>query len=416
MAKVRLWLLFLPVGLWAQGDPTTCPYLRYILFDACEPPEGLNEHLVFFTPVDMNINALRVSFPVYPNQVDTDDDNSTRWVCYGCSYSWTCDNDKISDMNSNACEGTTYTCPSSGTTIPANRLIIVFTGVPTTLPSRSNLCGAGTVYVLFTNNTEGQGRYLNGPNANQNRRTRIAFDGFPSCSMTVNYRGISTAANGNYLLIDPAICIGKTEGRNSRPNNIYVPPPSACHYSGNNGFNGVSLGRDAQNPCALPGLSVLPLLWQEVRVVGGRLRWRALFEGEAERPLTLWHQPEEQATAYIYRVGLGAKGELPLERAGLYYLTVESADGTRVRSPGVWYEGDARPYIRYEGGRPILERSGEVAELRVWDMSGRLVLSAAAPVEREVLSRLGEHGRGVYGLLLHLRSGEVLQERLVVEP
>ena len=100
----------------------------------------------------------------------------------------------------------------------------------------------------------------------------------------------------------------------------------------------------------------------------------------------------------------------------MYYLTVESADGTRARSPGVWYEGDARPYIRYEGGRPILERSGEVAELRVWDMSGRLVLSAAAPVEREVLSRLGEHGRGVYGLLLHLRSGEVLQERLVVEP
>jgi len=49
-------------------------------------------------------------------------------------------------------------------------------------------------------------------------------------------------------------------------------------------------------------------------------------------------------------------------------------------------------------------------------MSGRLVLSAAAPVEREVLSRLGEHGRGVYNLLLHLRSGEVLQERLLVEP
>ena len=423
MGKVRLWLLLLPVGLWAQGGPTTCPYLKYILFDACGPvgqqQEGLNEHLVFFTPVDMNIDALRVSFPIYPNQTGLDNDSPTQWVCYGCpDYSWTCnDNGVISTMNSSACPGTTYTCPSSGTTIPANRLIIVFTGVPTILPSLSNLCGAGTVYVLFTNNTEDQGRYLNGPNANQNRRTRIAFDGFPSCSMTVNYRGTFTARDGNYLLIDPDECIGKTEGRNSQPpNNIYVPPPSACHYSGNNGSNGVSLGRDAQNPCALPNVSVLPLLWQEVRVVEGRLRWRALFEGEAERPLTLWHQPEEQATAYIYRVGLGAKGELPLERAGLYYLTVESADGTRARSPGVWYEGDARPYIRYEGGRPILERSGEVAELRVWDMSGRLVLSAAAPVEREVLSRLGEHGRGVYGLLLHLRSGEVLQERLVVEP
>jgi hypothetical protein len=413
MGKVRLWLLLLPVGLWAQGDPATCPYLRYILFDACGPgtEEGFNEHLVFFTPVDMNINALRISFPIYPNQNGLDNDSPTQWVCYGgCPYSWTCNNARISDMNSNPC-GTTYTCPSSGTTIPANSLIIVFTGVPTTLPSLSNLCGAGTVYVLFTNNNQGQGRYLNGPNAFQNRRTRIAFNGFPNCSMTVNYRGNFTEANGNYLLINPAICIGRTEGQNNE-----VPSNTACHYSGNNGSNGVSLGRDAQNPCALPGLSVLPLLWQEVRVVGGRLRWRALFEGEAERPLTLWHQPEEQGTAYIYRVGLGAKGELPLERAGLYYLTVESADGTRVRSPSVWYEGDARPYIRYEGGRPILERSGEVAELRVWDMSGRLVLSAAAPVEREVLSRLGEHGRGVYGLLLHLRSGEVLQERLVVEP
>jgi len=423
MAKARLWLLLLPVGLWAQGDPTTCPYLRYILFDACGPvgqqQEGYNEHLVFFTPVDMNIDALRISFPLYPNQGNNlDNDNSTRWVCYGCTYSWTCnDNGVISNMNSNACPGTTYTCPSSGTNIPANSLIIVFTGVPTTLPSLGNLCGAGTVYVLFTNNNNSAGRYSNNHSAPQNRRTRIAFDGFPSCSMTVNYRNISPVADGNYLLIDPAICIGKTEGLNSSQstNSNYVLPPSACHYSGSNDYNGVSLGNAGTN-CALPGLGILPILWQEVRVVGGRLRWRALFEGEAERALTLWHQPEEQATAYIYRKGLGAKGELPLERAGLYYLTVESADGTRVRSPGVWYEGDARPYIRYEGGRPILERSGEVAELRVWDMSGRLVLSAAAPVEREVLSRLGEHGRGVYGLLLHLRSGEVLQERLLVEP
>jgi hypothetical protein len=148
------WLLLLPLTLHSQ----TCPYLRYILFDACGNggEEGYNEHLVFFTPVDMNINALRVSFPIPPGQTGLDYDNPTpQWVCYGgCSYSWTCDNTVISNMNSNACAGTTYTCPSSGTTIPANSLIIVFTGVPTTLPSLSNLCGAGTVYVLFTNNTK----------------------------------------------------------------------------------------------------------------------------------------------------------------------------------------------------------------------------------------------------------------------
>jgi hypothetical protein len=407
MAKGRLWLLLLSVGLWAQGNPTTCPYLRYILFDACtNTNEGNDELLIFYTPVAFNINNLRIDFP---NPV------GTVW-CYtacGTNNNFTCTslNNTVAYLNANACAGTTFTCPAAGTTIPANSFILLFTGrnVSNNYPNPSALCGAGTVYVLFVNQTNTAGRYKNDPDSDMNRRTRIAFDGFPSCSMTVNYRDITSPADGNYLLIDPAICIGKTEGQNN-----VAPSTSACYYSGNDS-NGVSLG-NVGSKCVLPGLGILPILWQEVRVVGGRLRWRALFEGEAERPLTLWHQPEEQGTAYIYRVGLGAKGELTLERAGLYYLTVESADGTRVRSPGVWYEGDARPYIRYEGGRPILERSGEVAELRVWDMSGRLVLSAAAPVEREVLSRLGEHGRGVYGLLLHLRSGEVLQERLLVEP
>jgi hypothetical protein len=408
MAKVRLWLLLLPVGLWAQGDPTTCPYLRYILFDACTAGnEGNDELLIFYTPVAFNINNLRIDFP---------NPAGTVWCYTACgTNNFTCTslNNTVAYLNANACPGTTFTCPAAGTTIPANSFILLFTGrnVTNNYPNPSALCVPGTVYVLFVNQTNTAGRYLNDPGLNQNRRTRIAFDGFPSCSMTVNYRGIpSPGTNGNYLLINPAICIGKTEGQNNVP-----PSNTACHYSGNNGSNGVSLGNVGNN-CALPGLGILPILWQEVRVVGGRLRWRALFEEEAERPLTLWHQPEEQGTAYIYRVGLGAKGELPLERAGLYYLTVESADGTRVRSPSVWYEGDARPYIRYEGGRPILERGGEVAELWVWDMSGRLVLSAAAPVEREVLSRLGGYGRGVYNLLLHLRSGEVLQERLLVEP
>jgi len=407
MTKVRLWLLLLPVGLWAQ----TCPYVRYILFDACtNNNEGNDELLIFYTPVAFNINNLRINFPNPPGTV---------W-CYTCANNFTCasTNNTVDYLNDNACEGTTFTCPAAGTTIPANSFILLFTGrnVTNNYPNPSALCGAGTVYVLFVNQTNTAGRYLNDPDSDQNRRTIITFTGAPACNMTVNYRGFIANANGNYLLVDPNICIGLTSGANA--NDGTQPPDGSCAYRGIGGggpSNGVSLGNIGPN-CDLPSIGVLPILWQEVRVVGGRLRWRALFEGEAERALTLWHQPEEQATAYIYRVGLGAKGELPLQRAGLYYLTVESADGTRVRSPGVWYEGDARPYIRYEGGRPILERSGEVAELWVWDMSGRLVLSAAAPVEREVLCRLGGYGRGVYNLLLHLRSGEVLQERLLVEP
>jgi len=54
MTKVRLWLLLLPVGLWAQ----TCPYVRYILFDACtNNNEGNDELLIFYTPVAFNINC-----------------------------------------------------------------------------------------------------------------------------------------------------------------------------------------------------------------------------------------------------------------------------------------------------------------------------------------------------------------------
>ena len=409
MAKAHFWLLLLSVGLWAQ----TCPYVRYILFDACtDGNEGNDEFLIFYTPVAFNINNLRIDFP---------NPAGTVWcytACGGNNFTCTSTNNTVAYLNANACAGTTFTCPAAGTTIPANSFILLFTGnnVTNNYPNPSALCGAGTVYVLFVNQNSTIGRYLNNPNSNQNRRTIITFTGAPACNMTVNYRGSISDVDGNYLLVDPNICIGLTSGANA--NDGTQPPAGSCAYRGIGGggpSNGVSLGNIGPN-CDLPSIGVLPILWQEVRVVGGRLRWRALFEGEAERPLTLWHQPEEQGTAYIYRVGLGAKGELPLERAGLYYLTVELADGTRVRSPGVWYAGDARPYIRYEGGRPILERSGEVAELRVWDMSGRLVLSAAAPVEREVLSRLGGYGRGVYNLLLHLRSGEVLQERLLVEP
>lgn len=405
------WLLLGTTLLAQSGSPSTCPYVRYILFDACGNgnEEGLNEHLVFYTPVSMNINALRVSFPAYPNQTGLDDDSPTRWVCYGCFYSWTCHATTISTMNSIACTGTTYTCPASGTTIPANSLIIVFAGVPTTLPNLSNLCGAGTVYVLFTNNTTGQGRYLNDPSNTNNRRTRIAFDGFPACSMTVNYRGISSGSNGNYLLINPNVCIGKTEGQNNS-----IPSTSACYYSGG-GSNGVSLA-NAGSSCALPGLGVLPILWREVRVVGDRLRWAVAFEGEALRPLSLWHQPSPAHAPYRYRAGLGPQGELPLDQSGLYYLTIEGVEGAEARSPAVWYEGDARPYVRYEGRIPIIERSDEVEELQVWDMSGRMVLSASAPVGREVLGRLTEYGTGLYSVSMRLRSGGVRQERLLLLP
>ncbi len=407
------WLLLGTTLLAQSGSPTTCPYLRYILFDACPANnEGNDELLIFYTPVPFNINNLNITFP---------NPATTNW-CYTCANSFTCTGGNtatvLNYLNANACTGTTYTCPGSGTIIPANSWIILFTGinVSANYPNPSNLCGAGTVYVLFANNTNTAGRYLNDPSESENRRTIITFTGMSQCNMTVNYRGSINRANGNYLLIDPAICIGLTSGDNA--NDGSQPPDGSCRYCGDNSgctSNGVSLA-NIGNDCRLPGLGVLPILWREVRVVGDRLRWAVAFEGEAVRPLSLWHQPSPAHAPYRYRAGLGLQGELPLDRSGLYYLTIEGVEGAEARSPTVWYEGDARPYVRYEGRTPIIERSEEVVELQVWDMSGRMVLSAGAPVGREVLSRLPEYGAGLYGVSMRLRSGEVRQERILLMP
>jgi len=400
--------LLLGTTLLAQGgNPTNCPYVRYILFDACtRGNEGNDELLIFYTPVPFNINNLNITFP---------NPATTNW-CYTCADNFTCTGGNTANvlnyLNTNACTGTTYTCPAAGATIPANSWIILFTGinVSNNYPNPSALCGAGTVYVLFANNTDAGGRYLNNPDQNTNRRTIITFTGMSQCNMTVNYRGNFPTQDGNYLLIDPSICIGKTEGQNN-----VNPSASACYHYGSGTSNGVSRGNVGSN-CPLPGLSVLPILWREVRVVGDRLRWAVAFEGEAVRPLSLWHQASPESPPYLYRTGLGARGELPLERTGLYYLTIQGAEGTDSRSPAVWYEGDGRPYVRYEGRTPVIERSEEVVELQVWDMSGRVVLSAAAPVDRAALSPLSAYGAGVYSVFMRLRSGEVRQERILLMP
>jgi len=82
------WLgLLLGTALRAQ-----CPYVRYILFDACGSgtEEGCNEHLLLYTPVDLNIDNIAISFPIRPNNTNPDNDSPTEWVCNGggCAASW----------------------------------------------------------------------------------------------------------------------------------------------------------------------------------------------------------------------------------------------------------------------------------------------------------------------------------------
>jgi len=423
-AKNRLKALLLSLlasVLHGQGNQNNCPYLRYILVDACGDgnQEGFNELLIFYTPISININDLRVSFPFPPNEnTNRDTDNPTTWVCYGCGFQWVCSNSDITNMN-NQCGSpppNIFTCPPAGTPIPANSFILVFTGAdPTNIPNVTAFCGLSTVYVLFANNTGGnQGRYTNNPTNAQNRRTRVEITGRPECAMTVNYRNISGSRNNAYLLIDPDACIGSTAGQNDQ-----VPPNTACYYAGANDRRGVEWingPNPAPQTCQTPPISVLPIIWQEVEVAGGRLRWRAVFVGERGTSLTLWHRPPGEGMPYIYRAGLSPQGELELFRTGAYYLTAQTAEGGLEQSPVVWYEGSRAPFIQWAEGLPLIELAEEIAELQVWDLGGRLLLSQQAPVRREVLTGLREAGAGVYLLNLRLHSGEVRQERILLMP
>jgi len=404
-----MWLLLLPMGLWAQ----TCPYVRYILIDACtDGNEGNDELLIFYTPVDFNINDLQITFP---------NPAGTVWCYTDCganNFTCTSTNNTVAYLNANACAGTTFTCPAAGTTIPANSFILLFTGnsVTNNYPNPSALCGAGTVYVLFVNQNNTAGRYLNNPNSNQNRRTIITFTGAPACNMTVNYRGSISGANGNYLLVDPNICIGLTSGANA--NDGTQPPAGSCAYRGTGGggpSNGVSLANIGAG-CALPGIGILPILWQEVKVVGNRLRWRVLVEGDQVGPVTLWHRVASEAAPYILRTGLLPEGEVPIERAGYYHLTIEQADGRLLQSPTVWYEGQRRPFVRWEGRLPVIEWAESIQTLTLWDGTGRILYQAQGAMRPDFIREVEPLAPGLYFLSMTLKDGRVQQERLLLMP
>lgn len=391
-----------------------CPYVRYILLDACGPgtQEGCNEHLLLYTPVSLNINDIAISFPVVPNSSTLDSDSPTYWVCNspGCAASWVDNAGVISTLNSSACTGTTFVYAAPGTTLPAGSWVLLFAGQNTSYtPPSSGLCVGGTVYVAFSSNTNCQGRYQNNPTPSQNRRTRIAFSGMPACSMTVNYRGSFTATDGNYLLIDPAICIGLTEGQNN-----VLPSPNACYYAGS-GQNGVSLG-NIGNTCPLPTLGVLPVVWVEVRVEGARLVWRV--EGlELDQSLYLERQEIGEPFSGWTRTasGLPSRGTYEFSLAGLYRLVVEGAQGRLATSPVVEYRGELLPrfYPNPAPGGPYLHQAEAVARLAVYNGQGQMLRWVEGPPDREVLRGLPP---GVYWVELYTWDGRRFTQTLSVSP
>ncbi|MCX7764229.1 MAG: T9SS type A sorting domain-containing protein [Bacteroidia bacterium] len=398
---------------------TNCPYVRYIHINACGPgnQEGLNEYLLIWSGSGFNIDALHFPFPVKPGNTNLDCDNPTSWVCNSCQYGWTCPSGLISSLSSNACTGTTFTCISAGQQIPPNSWVMIFTGnAPTYIPNTSTLCGAGTVYVAVANQPNGQGRFLNNPSSSQNRRLRIAFDGMPACSMTVNYKNITQATDGDALIIDYS-CVGKTEGANEANSpgctaSPYTPPSTSCFFSGNSS-NGVTLHRP--NDCKMPPLSVLPILWAYTHIEGSDLVWHATgLQGEEGAHLTLWYAPEPEGRWVEIAKGLPWIGRYRLTRGGFYRLSVPLRGGGVEYSPTVEYrkEGLASLYPNPAPGGPYLSFPEQVERVEVMDLQGRGVLSLSAPLTSEALRGLPP---GLYLVRIYTHRGEQIQHIIVTE-
>ncbi|MEN3040690.1 MAG: T9SS type A sorting domain-containing protein [Bacteroidia bacterium] len=410
------WLLMAILGLaWGQ-----CPYVRYIHFNACGngSEEGLNEYLLLWSGPGFNIDNLRISFPIAPNNntaIDCDNPSPT-WVCNSCTHGWTCSSTLVSNLNSNACSGTTFTCITSGQNIPANSWVMLFTGAsPSYIPNTSTLCGAGTIYVAAANQTLGsQGRYLNNPSSNQNRRTRIVFDGMPACSMTINYEGISGSLDGDALIIDYNTCIGKTDGANESNTpgcpNSYTPPLSSCYYSSGTS-NGVSLYRP--NNCNMPPLSVLPVFWAYAHIEGSNLVWHATgLGGDEGARLSLEYASEVGGAWSTMATGLPLVGRYPLYQGGFYRLAAPLRDGGVAYSPVVEFRLESAPavYPNPAPGGPYLTHPELITQIEVVDSRGILVRRLTSPVEQEALRGLGP---GLYIVRLYTSRGEQIQRVLV---
>lgn len=390
--------------LWGLLLPAQCPYLRYILFDACPGGgnEGNDEHLIFWSDGGFNTNQLRIIFPNSPTTV---------WCNSGCGTNTlsACNTTLINSWNT-SCGSTVFQCAGANTNIPANSWVILFTGYNNSSPppSPTNFCGLGTVYVLFANNTNTGGRYLNNPSDSANRATRIAFTSLPACSMTVNYRNIPNGQDGNYLLIDPSVCIGRTEGQNN-----VTPSTSACYYAGSNGQNGVSLGNSAG--CALPPISVLPILWAYVGVEGGWLSWQATgVGGDEDARLTLWYRAEEGVDWEPLAAGLPLRGRYTLTLPGAYQLRARLKGGGESHSPIVFYTSAGQPtvYPNPAVGGPYLAYPEAVAQAEVYTLHGQLVTSLSAPLHRESLRGLPA---GLYVVRFLTHEGLSFSVRLWVE-
>ncbi|MDW8417644.1 MAG: T9SS type A sorting domain-containing protein, partial [Bacteroidia bacterium] len=270
------------------------------------------------------------------------------------------------------------------------------------------------VYVAVANQTHGQGRYQNAPTSSQNRRTRIVFDGMPSCSMTVNYEDVTGDTNGDALIIDYNTCIGKSEGANETSTSpcpsSYTPPPTSCFYSGSSA-NGVTLYRP--NNCNMPPLNVLPILWAYTHIEGSALVWHATgLGGDEGARLSLEYASEAEGVWSVMATGLPLVGRYPLSQSGFYRLAAPLRNGSIEYSPVVEFRAELFPslYPNPAPGGPYLSYPELVDRIEVIDSRGALVRCIVAPVEKETLRGLEA---GLYIVRLYTSQGEKVQRLLV---
>ncbi|MEN3040780.1 MAG: hypothetical protein ABDH66_04485, partial [Bacteroidia bacterium] len=330
------WLLMAILGLaWGQSS---CPYVRYILFDACGGGcnEGNREMVIMWSGSSgFNINDLRITFPNPAN---------TTWCNSGCGTNTLDGSDPgiITAWNA-ACGTSVFLSAPPGTFIDPNKWVVIITGTAWNTGSCTNLsyyspsgmcsAGVGGVYVVFASNTNTAGRFANLTSLEKNKRMIIDFPG-NDCDMTINYCGrlSSGASDGNYFLINPSVCIGQTWGSHNADCNT-VPDNTNCYiWYDNAPFNsptqssGISPGNSLD--CALPSISILPVLWAYAHIEGSNLVWHATGLGGDERArLSLEYASEVGGAWSTMATGLPLVGRYPLYQGGFYRLAAPLRDG-----------------------------------------------------------------------------------------
>ncbi len=166
------------------GGPcaSSCPYISSILFNSCGAGsnEGLDEYWTFETgSSSLNIDDLVVTYP-----------NGGTYCNSGCGTNTLGNNPTyLNDLNNMA--GCSPDLFVYATTIPPNSTVLVFTGQdPTSVLDFSANCSAAPVYVVFSNNSSGTGRFSN----SSVRDLTVDFNS--TCDQTVTYDGSMASSNG----------------------------------------------------------------------------------------------------------------------------------------------------------------------------------------------------------------------------